>query len=360
VVSSKNVQRSQELLKQARTLDPDLVMAQVLFADMFAVQPADPFLQLLKQPPAQLDLPEKESTPPAFANDFMRKEPDPVPGPDLLRREPDPVPDRDLSTWGIGGLWDNESDLNSSQFAANATSQADAELPVWSPSSILGPDTRSPQPISDPMSQSSAELARSEPWQTPDKPLEQPSLSDRSAFESWSPTRDAEEQTLAQGQPSLSDKDAWEATNGYSRSDLSGVDLWKDEGGSGDMESLSGTWSFSSSASDIPAPPSWLNMLTQQDRLQMSGAIPSISFPEKQDVAQTGNSAMPSVEPPALAQPAKPAAPAQPTNTVAPAQPAKPAVPAQQAKPEEQAQPNNSVAPDQTHKPEQPSPEVSP
>jgi hypothetical protein len=257
-----------------------------------------------------------------------------VPGPDLLHREPDSVPNRDLSTWGILETWDNEGDLNASQFAPDATSQDASELPVWAPSSILGPDIRSQQNFSDPVSQSPAELAKSEIWQTPDKLLEQPSLSDRSAFEGWSQIRDPEEQTIAQEQP-LREKEAWEESNSLLRSDLAGVDLWKGEEGSDEMVSLSDTWSASSSVSGTPAPPSWLSMLTQQERLQMSGAVPSIPSYEKKDVSQVDNFIMPSVEP----------APVQSTNSVASAQSVKPSAPAQPAKVSAPAQSSHDVEP---------------
>jgi tetratricopeptide (TPR) repeat protein len=350
VLSTKKAQRAQELLQQARALDPDLVMAQVLFADMFSAQTAEPFLQLLKQPPAQLEVVEKEShTPPAFANDLLRREPEPVPSSEPLHREPEPVPNRDLSTWGILETWDSKSDLKTSQFASGAVSQASSELPVWAPASILGPDdTRSKQNFPEPVPQPSAELKKSEIWQAPDKPLEQPALSDRSAFESWSQVRTPEEPTIAQEQP-LNKKEPWEEAESLSRSDLTGVDLWKGEGGSNEMISLSGTWS----ASGSPTPPNWLSMLTQQDRLQMSGAIPSIPAFEKKDAPQTNNSISSVIEPApaqlansvAQVQPIKPPAPVQQVNSVAPVQPANPSTPVQPVNAVASAQPAKTPAP---------------
>jgi tetratricopeptide (TPR) repeat protein len=341
VVSTKNVQRAQELLKQARTLDPDLTMAQLLFADMLAASPAEPFLQLLKQPSAQLRLPEKETqTPPAFANDLLHKEPEPMPGPDLLRREAAMAPDRDLSTWGFAdtgsGVWDNEGVLNASQQAPDAAPQEDADLPVWSPSSILGPDTRSQQSFAEPVSQSSSELAGSDTWHTADKSSTSsvsPSLVDNPLFAGWSATSNADERTLAQGQ-SLDEKASWEESDELARSDLSGVDMWKNESVADDLPSLSGTWSFASTDSSNPAPPSWLSMLTQQDRLQMSGAIPSIPAPGKQESVQKEDTIMPApVEPGRQAQSTSSAAPAQPAHVAPPVQPAKPVAPAQTSAP---------------------------
>src|SRR5258708_5641178 len=49
ITSIPNVQRARELLRRAEALDPDLTMAQEVFADLAARQPNDPFLQLLKK-----------------------------------------------------------------------------------------------------------------------------------------------------------------------------------------------------------------------------------------------------------------------------------------------------------------------
>ena len=49
ITSISNVQRARELLRRAEALDPDLTMAQEVFADLAARQPNDPFLQLLKK-----------------------------------------------------------------------------------------------------------------------------------------------------------------------------------------------------------------------------------------------------------------------------------------------------------------------
>jgi tetratricopeptide (TPR) repeat protein len=64
VISAKESQRSQELLRRAEALDPDHTIAQALFADALASHPDDPFLRQLKKAPVLL--PEaKETTSPA-------------------------------------------------------------------------------------------------------------------------------------------------------------------------------------------------------------------------------------------------------------------------------------------------------
>jgi len=49
VTSISNIQRAQELLLRAESLDPELTMAQEIFADLAASQPNDPFLELIRK-----------------------------------------------------------------------------------------------------------------------------------------------------------------------------------------------------------------------------------------------------------------------------------------------------------------------
>ena len=51
VTFAGNVNASQELLQRAEALDPELTMASELFSDLLAVQPHDPFLNLLQKGP---------------------------------------------------------------------------------------------------------------------------------------------------------------------------------------------------------------------------------------------------------------------------------------------------------------------
>ncbi|HEU5226917.1 MAG TPA: tetratricopeptide repeat protein [Ktedonobacteraceae bacterium] len=55
VVSLKNISRAQEFLQRVEALDPDLLMAQELFMDRAAGQSHEPFLELLKRPPLNLE-----------------------------------------------------------------------------------------------------------------------------------------------------------------------------------------------------------------------------------------------------------------------------------------------------------------
>jgi len=55
IASISNIQRARELLQRAEALDPDLRMAQEVFADLSASQPNDPFLELIKKEPLLLE-----------------------------------------------------------------------------------------------------------------------------------------------------------------------------------------------------------------------------------------------------------------------------------------------------------------
>lgn len=55
ISSISHLQQARELLQRAEALDPDLTMAQELFADLAARQPHDPFLELLKKEPILLE-----------------------------------------------------------------------------------------------------------------------------------------------------------------------------------------------------------------------------------------------------------------------------------------------------------------
>lgn len=55
ITSISHLQQARELLRRAEALDPDLTMAQEIFADLVARQPNDPFLELLKKEPILLE-----------------------------------------------------------------------------------------------------------------------------------------------------------------------------------------------------------------------------------------------------------------------------------------------------------------
>ncbi|HEY1351892.1 MAG TPA: tetratricopeptide repeat protein [Ktedonobacteraceae bacterium] len=55
MTSISHLQRAGELLQRAQALDPDLAMAQEIFADLAARQPHDPFLELLNKEPILLE-----------------------------------------------------------------------------------------------------------------------------------------------------------------------------------------------------------------------------------------------------------------------------------------------------------------
>lgn len=185
VISMRDMAQASEFLQQTRALDPDLVMAQELFAD--AALPGQ-FVQLIKQAPAMLE-----------------------PGEDAALSQS--KTSSDIPTRSGFEVWD---DPNPASSPLPELQQAN-DPPVWVPSNILG--MNSPQPQQETVSSSS------------------PALSSSGSGDEWSPP----------------------------------------------------------SPDELPSPsPTWLNMLTQQDRQQMSSAFPPVPSLVERGVS----SSKPSVVPP--------------------------------------------------------------
>ncbi len=55
IVSISNITHARDLVRRAETLDPELRMAQEIFAELFANQPNDPFLRLIQKEPILLE-----------------------------------------------------------------------------------------------------------------------------------------------------------------------------------------------------------------------------------------------------------------------------------------------------------------
>jgi tetratricopeptide (TPR) repeat protein len=143
----------------------------------------------------------------------------------------------DLPTWSGFESWGElETTNNTSQ-----EQKGNAELPVWSTANILGMD--SPQP-----------------------PQEMPVASSAAA------------------EPSVSASEAWKELNQLSNAGISGTNTWGGEAETPQDDSFSSVSWLSPSSEDVTTPPAWLNMLTQQERQQLSGAIPPVPSPEEREV----------------------------------------------------------------------------
>ncbi len=144
----------------------------------------------------------------------------------------------DLPTWSGFESWGElESTSNTSQ-----KQKDDAELPVWSTTNVLGMD--SPRP-----------------------PQEAPAASSATA------------------EPPVSATEAWEELHQLSSASPSSTNTWDAETETRrDDPFSSATWMSPPSSEDVSTPPAWLDMLTQQERQQLSGAIPPVPAPEEREV----------------------------------------------------------------------------
>lgn len=287
VSSAQNMQRAQELLRRAEALDPDHLMAQELFSDFMARQPAEPFLQLLKKAPAALDTAHPQSPiTPSVANlqDALAQSTG-VPAPSL--------PAQALSAWNDTSWASTESDVT--LVRANQEMQRAPEpspMPVWSDEATPALDVWSAlegSPV-----QNAASVANSlnyNPSVAADRPLEtwqpEPSVS--------TPSIDTHQQE-AEVAP-------WDNSGLYAslqEQNLDGIDPWADHPGS---LSESGMWGTSSKESAIPSPPAWLNMLTQSEIQQLNDGDVS----EPSPIETLVSSFTPPVQP---TEPEKPEVPA--------------------------------------------------
>jgi tetratricopeptide (TPR) repeat protein len=131
VTSLKSMLQAQELIRRAQVFDPDLLMAQDLFSDLLASQPAEPFLDLLKKPPVLL----KSPTAPVVS---------PVPVVDAPKRESAP-------TWESMEQWSERKNSSESSAPPTLTTWPEsqvAESSAWSNfiSTIPSESIQSPAP----------------------------------------------------------------------------------------------------------------------------------------------------------------------------------------------------------------------
>lgn len=316
VTAAKNMQKAQELLKRAEVLDPDHTMAQELFSDVFASQPAEPFLQLLRKPPALVETSLPSS--PATAYAPPRQEEAPAQYAAYASTLADSGTGWNGAAWTGGPNWESDTLVGASSGAqpehnaAWATNAAPID-DVWS---ALERQPEVPQPV--------AEVQNVNPWSMYGQAMQD----ERQPQNSW-------QQELQQHAPSSEQRQpepiAWDsgAFDNYKEPSLGGLDTWETLQGNGSADAAS-AWSSSSKEEAAPAPPAWLNMLTQSERKQASGPLPT-------DISQPPST--PAQPLPAPVQP--PSTPVQPPTTpVQPSvQPAASAQPVSLEKPVQKAEP---------------------
>lgn len=315
VTAAKNMQKAQELLKRAEVLDPDHTMAQELFSDALASQPAEPFLRLLRKPPTLVET--ALSSSPATAYALPRQE-------EALAQYATHAPTATGANWNgaewpSGPSWESDTLVGASSGAqpehnaAWATNAAPID-DVWS---ALERQPEVPQPV--------AEVQHADAWSMYGQPMQD----DGQPQNTWQ----QELQSAPSNEQKQAEPIAWDsgAFDRYKEPSLGGLDSWEALKGNGSAD-VASAWSSSSKEEAAPAPPAWLNMLTQSERKQASGPLPTAtaqppSTPVQPLPAPVQPPSTP-VQPPTtpVQSPLQPAASVQPVSLEKPVQKAEPIV----------------------------------
>ncbi|HEU5374377.1 MAG TPA: tetratricopeptide repeat protein [Ktedonobacteraceae bacterium] len=212
ITSISNIARAKSLLSRAEVLDPEMRMAQELFADLAASQPGDPFLELIKKEPILLE----NGTP-------LHHQP--TLAPDSPIQHPLSPPEQDVAT-SLYGEWDTVNTWD------KQTSLVTPLSPL--PPAPIGVNGNANEEKSLSQVQDQAELDMSV-WQMQEEEL--PS----------SPSED---------QP-------WYESEQYALTNAESVQNW---------ESLAtppaNTWHLEAQDEEQPAPPAWLGTLTRSEKLR--------------------------------------------------------------------------------------------
>lgn len=270
VVATKDMYRAQELLQRAETMDPELLMAHEIFADMIASQPGNPFFKLLQREPV------------------------------LLTDEPEPfLP-------GQHGAAVSQVATQQQRTNWDALEKVAGVQPHVEPEQIL--ETAS----FGPASWSSSNAVQADPWEMLSKDpyvessvpqlAEQPQ--DAHVADPWAMLENAatgqskqdyvpDSWQLAQEAPAHSQEhssayqDAVAEPQWADNALLDEDATWSSQGknGSGDYNSAaSSLWTASDAErAETSAPPSWLSMLTQTDNQQSNDAPPTFSSQREQE-----------------------------------------------------------------------------
>jgi tetratricopeptide (TPR) repeat protein len=247
IISAKDSQRSQELLRRAEALDPDHTTAQVLFADALASQPDDPFLRMLKKAPALLSGPtSQEQQPNSFA-----------PASDPINALGSDNNIDALALWGKDAYGSSETTLVKPRSDATSASTGMSVTPLWGHEEVQNNPSHpgiSLSPSTGTTLQASWNAPRQE-VNTTQSSQQTPAESQEHAPEPWELLQDALNQLDSAGaEPHV-------ATGSQTALNKEGVPLW---------ENISGSVELSQPTLDISAPTS-SPMPRQQESSSSSG-----------------------------------------------------------------------------------------
>ncbi len=291
ITMPKDALRSQELLRQAQTLDPDMLMAQELFADMIARTPNDPFLKLLEKKPVVLPVEDGAEARDAsgFASPAVAGE-EAYAAQEMPTTAQEITPDL-LKRWSSSEAWQTDAAYaHPNQIVpdqSNAPISWNAENTALTANSAdqqsLAPDTA--QPLS---STSSAEF----PWSL--SGLVNPTADGQqqeSQAEPWQLLQETLKDFDGHSSPFALDQDqslpSWE----------SGLDAHATS-----STTYTNPWEAPVQEDAVSAPPTWLSMLTQSERQQLSAEIPLVSEAQTSAFTTENNAQPASVSTPPVTQ----------------------------------------------------------
>lgn len=268
--AAKNALFAQELLKQAQALDPEMQLAQELFADLIARQPSHPFLQLWQKTPVMIDLDDVGVSAP----NTMQSE---APMKEVAAVSANP------SAWDSFDSWKGRDGSMQPQ----QVQQSVQEVPAFAG---WGSDSKSAA-MQDPWSEleaqyqqaSSMSSSAAQPFARSSSAnasnLSNPSSSSAGSRSPMNSASSLDEYTVQEEKspPITPAEDSW-SQQAMSKDASFGGDMWGNGlNGSGGAAQDLPMWETSSQELSSSAP-SWLNMLTQSESTQSNNAT-APSFP---------------------------------------------------------------------------------
>jgi tetratricopeptide (TPR) repeat protein len=220
VLAPKNGQKVQEVLRRAQALDPEMLMAQELFADAMARQPSHPFFLLWKKTPVMIELTDEAEVklPPTEASSLKVQTPSPS-APEWSHFE----------NWGsVGALMQQRQEQ-----------QVSPEIPA-----LVG--------------WRDAQTSSSSPERSPSLPTSQ---GEENVTKTPAPVQPSTPEPSWEAQDTLAEARWWENTRNEEEEQEKPLDTY--------------SWASSLQEDEGASPPSWLSLLTQGEHSQEQETTPT-------------------------------------------------------------------------------------